>query len=226
LFGASKQRSLPGPDHSIEASAAGAPLAGRSDRSSRLLSALVAGLFLVALGLGGYTFQLRDRLGRVDARTIEADQRLRAAEQLVDAVQKSADVRVDELQQATLRAERVAEILAAPDLQRLELAGLPRSGGAYAQVLWSRSRGLVASASRLPAPSQGQVYQLWVLTSDQPVSAGLLRLDESGRGSLLIGEPLTFPRRTGVVVTLEPAGGSTSPSDLVYLRQVYLPQRR
>jgi anti-sigma-K factor RskA len=176
-------------------------------------------MLLLAAGFGLYTSRLWDRIGELEARAAEASQRITQAEQQVVQVQKASEQRVGDLQQAAVRAQRVAEILAAPDLLRIDLGPTPRGGGAYAQVLWSRSRGLVASASRLPRTRPGRAYQLWVLTDGPPVSAGLLELDGTGRGSLLIGEPLTFPRRLGFVVTGEPEGGSPSPAGLVYLRE-------
>jgi hypothetical protein len=205
-------------DDSSERHVAGDRRKGFGSRSPRLLWAFIVLLLIVAAGLTAYTFQLWDRIGQLDVRASKADQRLSMAEQQVEAVQKSAERRVGDLQEASARAARVADVLAAPDLQRLDLMGLARSGGAYAQVLWSRSRGLVASASRLPPPGEGRAYQLWVLTNEKPVSAGLIQPDQSGRGSLLIGGPLTFPRRMGLVVTLEPAAGSTGPIGPVYLR--------
>ena len=46
---------------------------------------------------------------------------------------------------------------------------------ASARAFWSRSRGLVFTASNLPAPPPGRAYQLWVLTAQPaPISAGML----------------------------------------------------
>jgi hypothetical protein len=188
-------------------------------RTWRVVLAFSFLVLLVAAGFGIYTSRLWERIGQLEARTAEASQRITQAEQQVVEVQKAAEQRVGDLQQAAVRAQRVSEILAAPDLLRIDLGPTARGGGAYAQVLWSRSRGLVASASRLPRTRPGRVYQLWVLNDEAPASAGVFELDGAGRGSLIIGEPLTFPKRLGFVVTGEPEGGSPAPTGLVYLRE-------
>ena len=70
----------------------------------------------------------------------------------------------------------------APDTARVDLAGQPAAPSASARAFWSRSRGLVFTASNLPALPEGRVYQLWVLTGQPaPISAGLLTPDRDGR---------------------------------------------
>jgi anti-sigma-K factor RskA len=80
-------------------------------------------------------------------------------------------------------------------------------------MLWSRSRGLVFSGSRVPAAPAGTTYQVWLLTSGEPVSAGLFVPDAAGRVMLVAVDPPKVPRAvTGVAVTLEPTGGRPAPS--------------
>jgi hypothetical protein len=72
---------------------------------------------------------------------------------------------------------------------------------------------MVFSASRLPAPSAGKTYQLWLVSATGPVNAGLLTPDGEGRVTLASDVPLTTQGRvSGAYVTLEAAGGSTQPS--------------
>jgi len=82
-----------------------------------------------------------------------------------------------------------------------------------AQLLWSRSRGMVFSASRLPQPPQGSIYQIWLLTAGAPISLGTAAPDASGRVTLATDSPPEAPRPiVGVRVTLEPAAGVAEPS--------------
>ena len=93
--------------------------------------------------------------------------------------------------------------------------GAPR---ASAQVLWSRSRGLVFSGSRLPAAPEGRTYQLWLMSGEGPISAGLVASEAAGPLTRGFDPPERLPRPvTGALLTLEPAGGSTQPSNTIVL---------
>jgi hypothetical protein len=106
----------------------------------------------------------------------------------------------------------MVEILAAPDLLRYALAGAQASPAAYAQVLWSRTRGLAVTASRLPPAPEGKAYHVWIASATSTVSAGVLLPDATGRASLVVPGPLTLPRLGAIRVTLEATSGTTAPS--------------
>ncbi len=186
----------------------------------------VATILVVALaaGLGLYNWRLRDRLGLIEARSRAAETRIAQAEReagdarLASARQLEASARqIEAAERRALRAQAVADVLAAPDLVRFDLRGTPLARSAYAQVLWSRSRGLVLSASRLPSVAPGRMYQAWVLSGGQPRSAGLFAADENGRGGIVIERALTFPKPVALSVTSEAREGATRPTGRVYL---------
>ena len=130
----------------------------------------------------------------------------------VYAARLFADLRrqVDQAQLAT-------QVLTAPDLARIDLQGQTVAPDARARALWSRSRGLVFSASNLPALPAGKVYQVWVVTAQAPVSAGLLVPDPSGGGTAYYMTPSDIGAPVAVAVTLEPAGGVPAPTGDKYL---------
>ena len=106
----------------------------------------------------------------------------------------------------------VSAVLASPDLVRYVLTGLDNSTIA-AQLLWSRSRGLVMNASGLPPLAADQSYQAWLLTEADAVSAGVLQVTPDGRGGLLNLRPPAVPRPVvGVSITLEPGASSATPT--------------
>jgi len=143
--------------------------------------------------------------------TASADQRVASARQ--DAERQIADAR-----SAAAQAQIVSGVLAAPDLIRYNLAGSAAAPRADGQVLLSRSRGIVFSGSRIPAPRPGATYQLWVFTIEGPVSGGTFAPDQSGRAAFAVDNPPAIPRPiTGMAVTLEPAGGSKAPTGVVVL---------
>jgi anti-sigma-K factor RskA len=89
---------------------------------------------------------------------------------------------------------------------------------ASARAFWSRSRGMVFTASNLPALPPGRVYQLWVLTAQPaPISAGLLTPDSQGSVNETFITPSDIPQPVALAVTIEPAGGVPSPTGEKYL---------
>jgi len=116
------------------------------------------------------------------------------------------------------RAQTIGDVLAAPDLVRYSLTNAGSLPAASGQVLWSRSRGFVFSASGLPLPPADATYQIWVLTRGGPVSAATFVPDDGGR--VTVTTALNIPRPViGAIVTTERTNGASTPtSDPVLAR--------
>jgi anti-sigma-K factor RskA len=108
-------------------------------------------------------------------------------------------------------------VLTAPDLARVDLAGQTPAPRASGRAFWSRTRGLVFAASALPALPPGRTYQLWVVTAQQPISAGLVRPDDTGAVTAFFATPPDIPPPVAMAVTIEPEGGVTAPTGDKYL---------
>ena len=61
------------------------------------------------------------------------------------------------------------------------------------------------------------MYQVWVVTAQAPVSAGLLVPDVSGGGTVYYMTPQDIGAPVAVAVTLEPAVGVPAPTGDRYL---------
>ena len=122
-----------------------------------------------------------------------------------------------ELQARFDQAQSTTAVLAAPDLARIDLQGQPVAPDARARALWSRSRGLVFTASNLPPLPAGRTYQLWIVTAQRPVGAGLVRPRGDGavREVLSTSPDLTQP--VAIALTIEPEGGVPAPTGDKYL---------
>ncbi len=181
---------------------------GRTRRSgSRLSQYAMAASVALAVGAGAYAAQLRGRVTTLEARLRETTLRADTNERLVADARRSAG-----------EAQRTVLVLAAPDLARIDLTGQPAAPQASARAFWSRSRGLVFTASNLPAPPPGRAYQLWVLTAQPaPINAGMLKLDANGRATAMIDTPPDLPKPVAMAVTLEPEAGVPSPTGDKYL---------
>lgn len=176
----------------------------RITQSTRWLP--LAATIVVAIGLGGYAFSLQQRIGELEARLQQAIVQASAAESAVAEARRVSG----ELQSAM-------GVLAAPDLVRIDLMGQAAAPQASARALWSRARGMVFTASNLPALPAGRVYQVWVVTAQAPISAGLLTPDPAGTGQTFFGTPPDIPPPAAVAVTIEPAGGVPAPTGNMYL---------
>jgi hypothetical protein len=181
-----------------------------------------AGVILVVGGIALFGSWLQRR---VDDRLNEAALRVTAAERerdaAIDATRQDAARQVADARQSAAQAQIVGNVLAAPDLVRYWLRGATPDSPAYGHVLFSRSRGLVFSASRLAPADAGKTYQLWLSTRTGPISAGLVNPDSEGRVTLATEVPLTVTGRlAGAFVTLEPEGGRTEPSSQLVLVRV------
>jgi anti-sigma-K factor RskA len=178
-----------------------------SGTMSRVGPYALAASMVLAIALGGYAVQLRGRISTLEARLRDTVLRAETNERLVAEARRSA-----------LESQRTILVLAAPDLARIDLAGQPAAPHASARAFWSRSRGLVFTASNLPAPPPGRAYQLWVLTAQPaPISAGMLKLDANGRATEMIDTPQDLPRPVAMAVTLEPEAGVPAPTGDKYL---------
>jgi anti-sigma-K factor RskA len=166
----------------------------------------VAALLLVTLGLGAYAVTLKQRVGDLELHLQDAMARLDRSERQIEAATRAA----------TSAQLRMA-VLMAPDLDRVDLAGQPSALRAVGRAFWSRTRGLVFAASSLPPLPAGRIYQLWVVTANQPYSAGLIRPDESGSVTASFDTPPDIPAPVAMAVTLEPDGGVPAPTGDKYL---------
>jgi hypothetical protein len=182
-------------------------------------AAIVALVALVGLQLmSTVTAKLNDAQVRVAAAEQQARSVSEAATKEIASTRAEADRQIAGARATALRAQIVSDVLAAPDLVRFSLGSPAATSRAFAQVLWSRSRGMVVSASRLAPAPEGSAYQVWLLSDGAPMSVGTLTPDAGGLATLSLDTlPKLPPAVTGIIVTTEPAAGSATPSGSVVL---------
>jgi hypothetical protein len=185
---------------------------------------LIVGLIVSA----AFALRLQREFEAASAKITEAERETQStraiAKQQVAASQQEAERRIVEANDTALRAQMVSEVLAAPDLVRYGLSGGDGAPTARGQLLWSRSRGIVLSASRVPTAPSGMTYQLWLLTSSGATHAGSTDADAEGRLSLATDKVPTVPRPVvGAALTMEPTSVGPRPSGPTVLS--YRPSR-
>jgi anti-sigma-K factor RskA len=100
------------------------------------------------------------------------------------------------------------QVVRAGDLRE---ASVDVTGGGTATVLISSSEdAVVVKMNGVPAPPAGKVYQMWLIPKDgsAPVSQGLM--DEEALSKPAVVEGISSAAALGI--TVEPAGGSPSPT--------------
>ncbi len=195
-------------------------------RTTRLMAIVggAAAVVILLAGIGGWTLQrqAREAAARASAAEQQAQAAVAAANQQLSAVRDDAAKQLADARAGTARAQMVSDVMAAPDLVRFTIAGSGPSG-MTGQVLWSRTRGVVFSGVRLAPPAAGMTYQLWMLTDAAPVTAGTFVPEATGRVTFTAEAPRVPRSVIGAALTLEPAGGSATPSELLMRNRVAAP---
>jgi len=166
-----------------------------------------AAMLVVAVGSAIYATTLSSRVNALERRLAEAIARADVS-----------DRQVAELRRTAASAQSQVAVLAAPDLLRIVLTGQPVAPRSSGRAFWSRSQGLMFTASNLPPLPTGRTYQVWVLTRQPaPIGAGVFKPDAAGRVAEWFATPADLPQPVGMAVTVEPDGGVPSPTGAMYL---------
>ena len=181
------------------------PTVQKKDGRWGLLS-LAAGSLVVVAGLGWFAARQADLATALQENLDAANTQARIAELETAAAQRVAD---------GLRGG--ARVLTATDVQPLDLDGQPVAPDARGRLFWSASEGGVLTATGLPPVPPGRVYQLWLIPDASPLSAAVLSADAEGRVMAAVTPPEGVTGPVPAAVTLEPAGGATTPGGDVYL---------
>ena len=178
----------------------------RTSYPTLALGLATAALVVIAAGLSVYSLQLHSRITTLEGELRDAILRAEASNTQLADVRRTAT-----------EAQSSIAVLTAPDMTRVELAGQTVAPQASGRVFWSRSRGLMFTAANLPALPAGRTYQLWVVTAQAPVSAGLVKPDANGAANVMFIVPANIPSATAMAVTIEPDGGVPAPTGAMYL---------
>jgi anti-sigma-K factor RskA len=172
--------------------------------------AIAAAVLLLGLAVWGLAGQAR--MAR-DLREL-AEERDRLSRQVETLTQEVSRIRTE-----SQRAELALQVLAAPGVQSVALAGLgPTPQAAGRTYVNPRSGDALFYAFGLPSLPRDKTYELWFFADGKPVAAGTFGVDPRGTGSVRV-EQVRDPRRIQAwAVTIEPAGGLPQPSGAVVLK--------
>ena len=96
------------------------------------------------------------------------------------------------------------------------LEGQQRAEGKMFMRPGSKEALLVVHGLQQPEP--GKTYQFWFATADKQVPAATFTVGPEGVATVVLSAPQPVNTYAQVMVTVEPAGGSKTPSDEVVLQ--------
>lgn len=173
--------------------------ASRSQQRTRLLSFIsVAASVIFLIGifiLLNRTNNLRDELRVVEIENTKLESKLKFSED------------------ALTETKEILAVIRDPQVTKVPLAGQQIAPDAYVNVFWDKSSNKAyIDALGLPEPPEGMVYQVWSLTLDPltPTSMGLLENFSEDENKIFALENPNQSQAFGI--TLEPAGGSETPT--------------
>lgn len=95
----------------------------------------------------------------------------------------------------------------------------PRAQGEL--IVDPASQSAVLVITGLPPLEAGRTYQVWLINGGTPVSAGLLTIDEHGRGMVIVTSDKSIGSFNALGISIEPEGGSEQPTgDIVVLSEL------
>ncbi|MEQ1872607.1 MAG: anti-sigma factor [Ilumatobacteraceae bacterium] len=116
-------------------------------------------------------------------------------------------------------ASQLEQVLAEPDVQMVDLTAMSATTEGRIRVAWSASAGqAVVLGDGLTAPSDGSVYELWLLDDSGAVPTQMLDPADGGEVRRILpmaGNPIKWG------ITIEPEAGSASPTgEILFLGDV------
>lgn len=138
--------------------------------------------------------------------------------QVVEAEQSFMETKIEDARQDLENTKELLAIYRDRDITKIPLAGQQVAPEAYVDVFWDKETGKAyIDAQGLPEPPPGKVYQVWSLKLNPltPTSIGLLDEFSQDENKIFVLENPNDSQAFGI--TLEPAGGSESPT----LEQLY-----
>lgn len=109
------------------------------------------------------------------------------------------------------------QMVSAPGISVVDLAGQGDLASASARVFWDARQGTWRLYSaNLPPPQAGRTYQLWVITADQKISAGVFDAAAPIPAAGIVEVP-EGAQAVAAAITDEPAGGMPQPTGSILL---------
>ena len=151
---------------------------------------------------------------RTEHRALQAE-----AERTREALRNNINLkaRLDKEAASATELAEVNSVLNSTQWRIIPLAGQEPAFDSSAKIYWDiPGKRWVVTADLPPAP-EGKVYQLWFVTAEAKISAGLINPDATGHGFAVVQFPSNLDQLAAAAITLEPEGGSEQPTMPIYV---------
>lgn len=139
--------------------------------------------------------------------TVSVNKKYQTAQQAATDLQRQLDAstaKVNELQETS-------QILQTSGLKAATLSGTPNAPGSFANVYWdTTTKNTYLLINNMPKPASDKQYQLWALLDGKPTDLGVI--NQSIWQKKLLIKMKNAQNAQAFAITLEPAGGSASPT--------------
>ena len=117
------------------------------------------------------------------------------------------------------RKNEFVQLATTPGAKVSELKGVDLGSGATASLAYDKTGHAMLIAEKLPSVPGGKAYQLWFIVGKNPPMPGkTFSPNDAGKGVLKEQMPKEALDSVIFAITLEPEGGSSTPTSPVYLR--------
>jgi hypothetical protein len=134
--------------------------------------------------------------------------RLSASEMEVDHLQKDLDAQKKKPEDFS----HILEVAGKPGMRIAWLVGQSPAPSSSGTLFWDTKQHRYLLMGSFPSTPQGKAYQLWIVTPEKKVSAGMIKMNSNGTTYTTAPIPEDLPDATAVGITLELESGSPTPT--------------
>ncbi|MDD7887062.1 anti-sigma factor [Flavivirga sp. 57AJ16] len=145
--------------------------------------------------------------------TINQNNQLRSDIQISETQQSLLETQIANSKNSLIEAKNLISVLRDNNITQVPLAGQGHFADTYAKVYWDKnSQRIFLDVLGLPEPPEGKVYQVWSLKLSPLTPTSLGTIDNFITDENKIFEIENVNESEAFGITLEPAGGSESPT--------------
>ena len=145
--------------------------------------------------------------------TVNQNNTLKSDIQVAETQQELLETQIEKSKNSLGEANTLITVLRDDNITQIPLAGQGNFASTYAKVYWDKtSQRIFLDAKGLPEPPRGKVYQVWSLKLSPLTPTSLGTIDSFTTDENKIFEIENANESEAFGITLEPAGGSETPT--------------
>jgi anti-sigma-K factor RskA len=144
---------------------------------------------------------------------VNENSKLKQQIEVVETDKEFLETQIENANNSLAEAEKLVDILRDRNIIEVPLAGQGNFANAYAKVYWDKnSNSIYLDAKDLPEAPEGKVYQVWSLTLNPLTPTSLGTIDDFNTDANKIFAINNANASEAFGITLEPVGGSETPT--------------